>query len=577
MHHENRIFLRAGVSMIVWGWLLLMPGGEAHGQVREMRAVWLTTLSGLDWPASSLAGRPEEQKASLRVILDDCRRMGLNTIFLQVRSRGNAFYRSTLEPWAGELTGTLGRDPGWDPLAFAIEECHARGLDLHVWVNVFKVWSGSGDPPWTQPRHILHAHPEWVTAYKGEQWIDPGIPEARAWLVELFTDIVKRYDLDGIHLDYTRYPESDFSDDLTWTKSGSTESKGDWRRANVTAFIRDLHAAVTTLKPRCIIGAAPIGIYTNLPTARGWEGRNVLGQDSRAWLRDGICDYVVPQVYWGRTRHGSRIDFDALAQDWATHASGRHAVIGIAAYRDEVAPWLDEHVVATREAGAHGQAYFRYQHVASGTKLATVYADPALPLAYPWKDPIRPNPPRPVAQADPHVIQWQEPVPAPDGETADRYAVYRSSSSGSPELLAVVSSSLRQWPVPTGMTAADLSVTALDRVRNESTPLRMGALPAQPLLAAAPSTILVEGISRPVDAGDRILLAYAVASRAPVRIRLLESDGTLVSTLVQETQNPGTYILSLVKEEVPQAASWYVFEAGITVQEEELSLDAEDE
>ena len=174
----------------------------------EVRAVWLTTAGGADWPKTYDVAA---QKKSLVEIFETLQKKHFNTVFFQVRSRGNTFYRSQYEPWAAELTGTLGRDPGWDPLEFAIEEAHKRGMELHAWFNVAKVYN-IGQPPLSSPPHILRSHPEWAQLYEGDWWVDMGRPEVRQYTENLVMELVRLYDLDGIHFDYIRYPGEKFDD-----------------------------------------------------------------------------------------------------------------------------------------------------------------------------------------------------------------------------------------------------------------------------------------------------------------------------------------------------------------------------
>ncbi|MDT8325062.1 MAG: family 10 glycosylhydrolase, partial [Bacteroidota bacterium] len=373
--------------------LLLAFGDTADAQQarRELRGAWLTTLLGLDWPSAALRGNPAAQQQALRDILDDLQRQHFNAVFFQVRSRGNAMYHSSLEPWASELTGTLGRDPGWDPLAFAIREAHARGMVLHAWFNVCRVWS-AGHPPASSPTHIVRAHPEWVQRFGDDMWMDPGIPEAREYTLRVMEDLVRRYPIDGIHFDYIRYPDRGFVDDATYRRYGRGVNRDDWRRDNVSILVRDAFTRLTRIRPSLVVGSAPIGIYRNIPGAKGWEGRNAIFQDSRRWLREGYHDYVVPQIYWGLTRRGSRIDFEALVEDWKRDASGRHVYAGVAAYKKEIAPWLQEHVDATRDRGADGVVFFRYEHVRENG-FSGRFDDCALPPALSWRDNVRPHPP----------------------------------------------------------------------------------------------------------------------------------------------------------------------------------------
>ena len=549
---------------------------KAHSQPRprkEVRAVWLTTLQGLDWPAASEQGNIVRQKASLVDILDNIQRLHLNTVIFQVRSRGNAFYASRLEPWAAELTGSFGRDPGWDPLQFAIEECRKRGLSIHAWINVFKVWSGEGTPPSCTPSHIMRLHPEWIRKYGTDQWIDPGIPAARNYLVDVCTDIAARYDLDAIHLDYTRYPEADFTDEATYRSFGNGRNKAEWRRENVNAFVRELSVRVAAVKPKMLIGAAPIGIYKSLPTARGWQGYEALGQDSRRWLSEGWADYVAPQVYWGLKSRGSTIDFEALVRDWADNSAGRQVYAGTAPYKPDVKKWLGEIIDAARNEGADGQVFFRYEHVRSADAFQGRYASVALSPPIAWRDDTRPNPPRDLliqGGAIGRTISWQPPVRAIDGDAADAYAVYRfpsqsSAASETAELVAVLPATATRYHDPQ-YGDYRYGVTSLDRLHNESAMLTFPTISAdRPLPVAAPSIVQSAAtISEPevTENGQLILLAYSVPSSQDVRIRLMDENGAEVMILVDERSDPGTYVIGIEKNKLPEHIERYVFEAG---------------
>ena len=558
------------VVLVALGFVLLAQQAEA--QRREVRGVWLTTLLGLDWPTASLRGNPGAQQQALRDILDELERRHYNTVFFQVRSRGNAMYRSAYEPWASELTGTLGRDPGWDPLAFAIEECHARGLQLHAWFNVNRVWS-KGDPPASAPAHIARAHPEWVQRFGDDLWVDAGIPEARAWTVRVAEDLVRNYAVDGLHFDYVRYPDRGFKDEDTYRRYGRGRDLADWRRDNISALVREAYERCTAVRPSLQVGSAPIGIYENLPTAKGWEGRNAIYQDSRRWLREGYHDYVAPQVYWGLRSKGSRIDFEALVEDWKRGASGRQVFVGIAAYKENVQPWLADHVDAVRERGGDGEVFFRYEHV-RGDAMGGRFDRRAIPPAMTWRDPLRPNPPRRL-RGEQGVLAWDAPVAASDGDTAAWYAVYRKpGSGGDAELLALLPAATRSWPVPgRNGTAAysgnpdDYTVTALDAFWNESAESGASIAAAEP--AAVPElpapSIPVTGprISAPVAAGaENILIGYELDHAAFVRLRLMDADGAEALVLVDGWQDAGTHVLGIVRDRLPSDVQRYIFEAG---------------
>jgi uncharacterized lipoprotein YddW (UPF0748 family) len=550
---------------------LLLCAAPLHAQqARELRGVWLTTLMGLDWPSASLRGNPAAQQRALLDILDDLQRRHFNVVFFQVRSRGNAMYRSAIEPWASELTGRQGREPGWDPLAFAIDACHARGMELHAWFNVNRVWT-AGDPPASTPEHVARAHPSWVRRYGTDLWLDPGIPAAREYTVQVAEELVRDYDIDGLHLDYCRYPDRDFDDAATWRSFGEGENRDTWRRGNINALVREMYRRCTGIRPGLQVGSAPIGIYESLPGARGWEGRNAVYQDSREWMRGGYQDYVVPQVYWGLKSRGSGIDFEALVRDWSTHAFGRHVYIGIAAYKEHVQRWLPEMIDAVRDNGGMGEVFFRYEHI-QPEDLGMRFRMRTLPPAMPWRDNVLPNPPVNVSivqDGGRPLVSWQPPPPAADGDVARWYAVYRIPEGGlaepaRAELLAVLPPTVYSFADAEPVPGAEYFVTAVDAFRNESS-----AGTTQPAVAAAP--VLpppsvrppVAALSTPVAVGDDLLLiGYTVPHRAAVRLQLTADDGSDARVLVDAAQNPGTYVVGIERSRLPEDLGLTVLDIG---------------
>ncbi len=540
-----------------------MAAPDTPGGRRELRGVWLTTLLGLDWPHASQRGSIEAQKKALREIFDDLRRNNFNAVFFQVRSRGNAMYRSTMEPWCSELTGTLGKDPGWDPLAFAIAEARERGLELHAWFNVFRIWS-AGMPPASVPAHIAHAHPSWVKRYGDDLWLDPGIPEAREYTLRVMEELVRGYDIDGIHFDYCRYADRGFDDEATWRSHGSAnQSRDDWRRGNINRLVEDAYRRLTAIRPTLIVGSAPIGIYRSLPTAKGWEGRNAIFQDSRAWLAGGYHDYVVPQIYWGLTRNGSRIDFEALVRDWHEGSSGRHVYPGVAAYKEDIKPQLAAHVDAARAQGGQGVVFFRYEHI-RGEGFAGRFSALSWPPALAWKDRVPPNPVRNLRfdlTTEGMRISWDEPLAAADGETAQWYAIVERRSDGSRRLLDVVPSQRTDARIAAGME--NITVLAMDRARNES------AAPDElPLIAAAarpaPRLRLNEArMCSPVAVNDElVLLGYELPHGMQVRLRLLNEDGAEIAVLLDGFVAEGLHVLGLEMDLLEEEVATCVLEAG---------------
>ncbi len=361
------------------------PTRLRHPQA-ELRGIFLTTANSLDWPRSL---NKDEQQASLKRIVQDMKRANLNTIFFQVRARGDAYYRSAYEPWAENLTGTLGADPGWDPLALLLNEAHREGLEVHAWFNVYKI-RGPVPPPPSSPQHPALAYPAWVVEYENEWWFDPGIPEVRAYLVRVLSDLIAQYDVDGVCLDFIRYPGRNFPDVATYRQFGNGVARDEWRRRNVNALVRDMHAAAARIKPALKLGAAPLGTYRGplsaQPDTKTTEGSvGDFLQDSRTWLKNGWLDYLVPQVYWTLEFETRGPDFAHLVRSWMREAEGRHIYVGIGAYKPEIAQQIPDQITATRMLGAHGQVFFRYEHVREMQVFGDRYAQPASIPPMTWK------------------------------------------------------------------------------------------------------------------------------------------------------------------------------------------------
>ena len=413
--------------------IVLDNGSIAFAQIKltppkqEVRAVWITTVNGLDWPKST---DPAEQQRSLREMIVKLHGAHFNTIFFQVRGRGDALYRSSLEPWSDILTGALGKDPGWDPLQFVIDEAHARAMEVHAWFNTLYVRSGKGEIPVSKPRHVALEHPDWVQNVEGQSWLDPGLPAVRNFLVKVGMEIVRRYDVDGVQFDFARYPGTQYPDEKTYKRYGNGTPKDDWRRENITKFIRAFYDSATALKPAIKIGSAPIGIYTNIGTTKGLQGYSDLYQDSRAWLRERVQDYVVPQVYWSLGDQRADPDFSIVAKDWSEHSFGRHVYVGIGAYKADVHQQIPALIDVSRSLGVSGNSFFRYENIADALDVGARYRYPANIPPMLWKDSEPPNAPANLAVENVRDgifrLQWTPPSRARDGDAAAYYNVYRS-------------------------------------------------------------------------------------------------------------------------------------------------------
>jgi uncharacterized lipoprotein YddW (UPF0748 family) len=311
----------------------------ASAAMREFRGAWVATVYNLDWPTRP--GLPAAtQQAELRALLDRAASLHLNAILLQVRPASDALYLSTKEPWSEFLSGKAGVSPGYDPLAFAIEQAHARGLELHAWINPFRAAVHANDK--LPANHVAREHPEWVRRFGKQLWIDPGEPKARAYVIDVITDIARRYDVDGIHLDDYFYPyplksgAASFPDTSSWERHGlkSGLSRADWRRENINDFVHSMYHAVKATKPRLRVGISPFGIWRPgvPPTIKaGVDSYSQLFADSRKWLAEGWVDYLAPQLYW--SIEPAKQSFPVLLDWWRAQSHGRPVWPGIATER----------------------------------------------------------------------------------------------------------------------------------------------------------------------------------------------------------------------------------------------------
>jgi uncharacterized lipoprotein YddW (UPF0748 family) len=314
--------------------LSVLPSGAQP----EFRGAWVATVFNLDWP--SKAGlSAAEQKAQLRDILDRAQQLKLNAILLQVRSVSDACYASKKEPWSGFLSGKQGVDPGYDPLLFAITEAHARGIELHAWFNPFR--AGTSAKAVYAANHVTQTHPEWVRTYGTQLWVDPGEPEARRYILDVILDVVKRYKIDGVHIDDYFYPYPvkgvEFPDDVTWRRYGEASGmpRADWRRDNINRFVEAMYRAVKAEKPSVRVGISPFGIWRPKVPSTIEAQLDAYGQlfaDARHWLSQGWCDYLSPQLYWGI--QPDKQSFPVLLQWWRDQSrAGRPVWPGIATER----------------------------------------------------------------------------------------------------------------------------------------------------------------------------------------------------------------------------------------------------
>jgi len=308
----------------------------------EFRGVWVATVNNIDWP-SGRNNDPANQKAEFIRLLDMHQKNGMNAMIVQVRPAGDAFYPSPYEPWSQWLTGTQGKAPFpyYDPLQFMIEETHKRGMEFHAWLNPYRAIQTIGTSS-ISSSHVMYKHPEWFLTYGDKKYFDPGNKEAQQFVVNVVRDIVKRYNVDAIHMDDYFYPYripgKEFPDETTFRNSGTTLKKDDWRRSNTDSIILALHTVIKQEKKLCRFGISPFGVWRNKKddpegsdSKAGQTNYDDLYADILLWLKNGWVDYVTPQLY--REIGDDKIDYEKLVEWWGRHSYGKHVYIGHAIYR----------------------------------------------------------------------------------------------------------------------------------------------------------------------------------------------------------------------------------------------------
>jgi uncharacterized lipoprotein YddW (UPF0748 family) len=472
---------------------------------REFRGAWVATVGNIDWPS-----RPDlstaEQKAELLAILDRAAHLRLNAIIFQVRPACDALYASTIEPWSEYLTGAMGRapQPFYDPLAFVIAEAHRRGLELHAWFNPYRAAHPSAKST-IAANHISKTNPRLVRRYGKHLWLDPGEKEVQDYSLSVVMDVVKRYDVDGVHFDDYFYPykeseggrEIDFPDEPSWKRfgAGGKLSRDDWRRENVNTFIRRTYEAIKAAKPWVKFGVSPFGIWRpgNPPTIRGYDAYAELYADSRKWLMNGWLDYFTPQLYWAI--EPKEQSFPVLLHWWdAQNPRKRHIWPGLNTTRarnrtgtDEILNraypltniararegWKPDEIInqirlAGRQPVSAGHVHWSMKSLMRSPDLdaaleRTVYAEPALIPPCHWLDSVPPGKPNlSVAAGNSSAkLSWEN---AAAEKTSLWILQYKRDGKWTTQILP----GDRRSQILDGVLPEALAVSAVDRAGNVS-------------------------------------------------------------------------------------------------------------
>lgn len=462
----------------------------AENPKREFRGGWMHTVHQGQYKQK---GTAELQKYLIDQ-LDKMQAAGINAVLFQVRPSADAFYPSNLEPWSRFLTdGGNAPEPYWDPLQFMIDESHKRGMELHAWLNPYRVTTSPDEK--LAPGHLYYKEPQRFVTYKGDKkmYFDPGLPENREFIEDVVMDIVNRYDLDGIHFDDYFYPYPangiDFPDDASYAKYGNGMDRGDWRRQNVDLLIEGIHKKMAASKPWVRFGVSPFGIWRNKTSdprgsdTNGLQNYDALFADVLLWSEKGWIDYLLPQLYW-ELEH-PRASSLVLAEWWNDNAGPRHMYFGqdvtnIMKHAD-LAPSTEKtqlrHKIELSRSlpNVQGNCWWPAYTVTSNfngvaDSLANdLQSTIALVPEYPWIESQAPEAPK--AAVSGNKLFWGKSMPAGNVSDAVRYVVYRFEDGVKPDfenaaaIVAVVDNGEYDAAKP-----GDYYVTALNRVNKESAP-----------------------------------------------------------------------------------------------------------
>lgn len=488
----------------------------AENPKREMRATWLTLVSNIDWPSAGVKS-VASQKAELTRMLDSIASLNMNTVFFHIRPACDAAYISKYEPWSCYLNNPRGHYPGYDPLAFCIEECHKRGLTCHGWINPYRYsnrsgdnWSGNND---TTKLNYAKTHPEWLLHYSGSIVLDPALPQVRQRIKEVVGDIISRYDIDGILMDDYFYPYGGTTNQDAKSVAAykpDNMNVDDWRRSNINQMVQDVYDTIQAIKPWVTFGVSPFGIWTTnyrVAQERGYTlpsnitGGNMYQEiycDPVAWLEQGCVDYLSPQLYW---KIGGGQDYRTLSQWWGNMCStfGKHFYSSMAIYRyaeknsSNTAFTVDElhnQALLNRSAvkdAAPGAVFYNtkawvYDKPFRKTFKAGVFAYPSLPPAINWKS----APEQKMVsnlQIAGNTLSWTH-------ESSDvHFAIYavpkqfrnrKAIFSEGEALLAISYSTSFTLPANINSSMYAIAVSVLDRYNNEYSLRVLGESEATP-------------------------------------------------------------------------------------------------
>jgi len=516
----------------------------------------------------------------------------MNAVVFQVSARGDAFFESSQLPWSYILSGQPDQDPGWDPLQTAIDEAHKRGLELHAWFNVFSVaYNSFADSPATADTpNIRFTRPEWMVSTTDDAgnehiWLNPAIPEAREWQVQNVVDLVENYNIDAVHFDRIRYFGDGYEGDQELFEEYNPEGLDnidDWRRYNVTEFVREAHEQIREIKPWVKIGAAVSGHY-NHNSSDGWPARfgySEVFADSRYWAVQGYVDYLSPMNYWNISNPPR---FDFISEDWADHAADQyHIYMGTGAYKQDVYNELHHQIDVTRELEIEGQLHYRYSNIEDvQDHYSGRYSFPAIIPQMPGHSDETP----PAAEnlsitliQDSLALSWEHNMA--DTVTSERYtyAIYSSTpmvqSGNETKLIALTGEHEISLPAALWQEGEEivLSVTSLSRNYAESEPISADAIATSgERIAEVPGSVhLHQNYPNPFN--PETTIRFDLPQQEFVNLSVYDIAGRRVAELVDGIHPSGTHQINFNASRLASGIYIYRLQAGSHVQTRRMVL-----
>ncbi|MCC3156155.1 family 10 glycosylhydrolase [Hymenobacter sp. 15J16-1T3B] len=557
---------------------------------QEMRAVWVAHVFNLDWPRNKTL-TPAQQRADFISLLDRHKANGINAVVVQIRASADAIYPSTLEPWSEWLTGTqgVGPQPAYDPLLFMIQEAHKRSMEFHAWINPYRAVTNANTSS-IAASHVTNQHPTWVVPFGTLRVLNPGLPAVRQYLTRVVMDVVRRYDVDGIHFDDYFYPAPQtgvvFDDDAAFAADPrGFAAKADWRRDNIDLFVHTVSDSIQAAKPWVKFGIAPPGVWRNGTSVGGtattaFQSYADIFADSRKWLQQGWVDYLAPQVYWTSTTTAAR--YDLIVPWWSQQVLPtvpRHVYVGHAAYKvsatatdafNQPTQIPSQVRLARQQPNVKGSLFYKSTELLANplgvadSLRTNFYRHKALVPAMPWKDNVPPTTPVQASIWDDSqysgfvYLNWRPGLPASDGQVARWYVVYRyprhagpatAADLANPANIASIQDSTRFRDIWRGSSPAyDYTITALDRLHNESAPVTSFTV-LLPNKAAAETALLQPAYPNPFSESTQ--LSFRLPTAGAASLLVYDVTGRVVSRLVEGPLAAGQHTVTLTAGALP--------------------------